>query len=323
MKYGFIALLLSVYYLAGEGTIAVKTCGGQLGNQMFDVAATVSYAWDHELTPLFPDFESDENNLSYNMEQVFFRLDANKESPVPLTLYTVANPGFVQLPQNLKNVQLDGGFFSWRYFDHHRDKIIDLFAPKEEMVEALRAKFGPLIDAEKTVSIHVRSYSKAVHDSGLHFAGFLFFDEAIEKFPPDSLFVVFSDRIQWAKANFLNRFPDKQFVFIEGNNYIEDFYLMSMMKSHILSRSSFSWWSAYLNKNPDKVVYYPILKEEGVRGFFKPYGKWFLSLFGWVFWWDENYWLPEWNKIYYSVESYPEDIYSYGDETPSLYPLDK
>ncbi len=322
MKFWIVCLLLSVCS-AEEGYIGVKTCGGQLGNQLFDVAATVAYAWDHELTPVFPDFKSQENNLAYNYSQVFFRLDREKESPFPLPLHTVENPGFVQLSQDLKNVLLDGGLFSWKYFDHHREAIQKLFEPKEELVEKLAAKYGELIGAENTVAVHVRSYSKAVHETGLHFVGFAYFKEAMDQFSKDSLFVVFSDRIQWAKANFQKRFPDKQFVFIEGNDYIEDFYLMSMMKHQIVSRSSFSWWSAYLNKNLEKQIYVPILKEEGIRGFLKPYAKQLLTFFGKVFWWDENYWLPEWSKLFYSLEPYPEDLYSYGDESTSLYSLDK
>ncbi|MGA8164506.1 MAG: alpha-1,2-fucosyltransferase [Waddliaceae bacterium] len=305
------------------GFIGVSTGGGQLGNQMFDVAAGLAYAWDHNLIPVFVGFDGNENNVSQNRDKVFFRIDTKTQSTIPLKPYVVSNPGYVNLPPDLINVLLKGGFFSWKYFDHHRDKIIDLFAPSQTELEQLQQKYADLISSDKTVSIHVRTFSKKIHEAGCHFVGLDFFEEAMAQFPDDFIFVVFSDRMNWTKAKFTERFPGKKFVFIEGNDYIEDFYLMSLMKNHILSKSTFSWWAAYLNTFPEKTVYVPIIREKGIKGVLKPIGKRILTFFGKVFWWDENFWLPEWKNIYYNVSSYPEDIYHYGDETRSVCPLDR
>jgi len=65
----------------------------------------------------------------------------------------------------------------------------------------------------------------------------------------------FSDDIEWCQKEFDNLDRNKFFVNIESD-YIE-FYLMTLCKHHIIANSTFSWWAAYLNKNPNKAVIIP------------------------------------------------------------------
>jgi hypothetical protein len=62
---------------------------------------------------------------------------------------------------------------------------------------------------------------------------------------------VFSDDIPWCRANF-----PKNFIFVDIIDYLA-FDLMRVCKHHIIANSTFSWWAAYLNDNPDKVVISP------------------------------------------------------------------
>ena len=70
-------------------------------------------------------------------------------------------------------------------------------------------------------------------------------------------FFIFSDDIDWCK---------KHLSFKSNPNYIDDKYnledyheliLMKYCKHNIISNSSFSWWGAWLNENPNKIVIYP------------------------------------------------------------------
>lgn len=317
-KFSAICLLtFASSLLAGEQAYISVESGGQLGNQMFHFSAALAYAWDHHLEPRFPVLNESQNNLSYNRDRIFFRLNPT-QSPIALTTYSVFHPNYEKLPDDLKNVNLTGGLFSWKYFDHRRHEILDTYAPSQDVVSKLHQKYGDLIAQNNTVAVHVRTYSKEIHDEGLHFVGMQYFAEILNAFPTDSLFVVFSDRINWSKAHFSNQFPDKQFFFVEGNDHIEDLFLMSMMKHQILSKSTFSWWAAYLNTNPDKIVYAPVKRNLPLPDWIKTTAKIVLGWFGKYYWSNEDYYLPDWKIVYYELEPYPEDIYNYGDKSTSV-----
>lgn len=67
---------------------------------------------------------------------------------------------------------------------------------------------------------------------------------------------VFSDDIEWVKNNIFFKYP----VTFVSNPAIPDFeelILMSKCNHHIVANSSFSWWGAWLNPNPQKIIVAP------------------------------------------------------------------
>jgi hypothetical protein len=65
--------------------------------------------------------------------------------------------------------------------------------------------------------------------------------------------LITSDNISWCKK----KFRGENFFFSEGESAIVDMYLQSCCTNNIISNSSFSWWGAWMNKNPQKIVITP------------------------------------------------------------------
>ena len=70
-------------------------------------------------------------------------------------------------------------------------------------------------------------------------------------------FFVFSDDPLWVKQNLILKYPcdyiDQNF----GKKDYEDMRVISKCKHNIIANSSFSWWGAWLNINPNKIVIAP------------------------------------------------------------------
>lgn len=277
---------------------------GGLGNLLFGVAATLAYAWDNDATCLLPDLNRGDSNISYNRDRLFFRLSAaNLPRPVINSYKEPIWHSSQKIPFQ-PDLKIFGYFQSWKLFDHHRDKLLSRFAPSQSVLNRLQEKYGDLIANPNTVGVHVRTFNSQLHHSKLHpFLGLEYYKNAIDFFPPDTLFVVFSDRINWCKYHFSQL--DKQFIFIEGNDAVEDLFLMSMMKHNIICNSSFSWWSAYLNQNPEKKVIAP---------------KWWMhpDVYDFPSQQPNDLLLPDWIMIPWNLQApYPIDMCWY-DTTKSL-----
>lgn len=228
---------------------------GQLGNQFFQIAAATSLALDCGATPLFPSLVNEKAyNIPLNYSKVFYHLNTNQpESPIE---HVYIEPQFPYSPIPVSmNMSIRGWFQSEKYFRHHKHEIMALFAPHPEINNYLQKKYAHILQQD-TVSIHYRSYDVEDPQHTVYAqCGMEYFSRAINTFPKDSLFVVFSNDMEWCKEN-LSKIP-RNFFFVEGEAHYHDLYLMSMCKHNIICNSSFSWWAAYLNVNPDKQIIAP------------------------------------------------------------------
>jgi len=305
----FVVCFFSFGSLATIGVIEKPyvTCrlDGQLGNQLHQIATTLAYAWDNGARPVFPELEKTDFNIPINLKKVFFRLDT---SGLPRPILHIFEHPFMFEKKDIPikpDLKLCGYFQTWKYFDHYREKIIDIFAPHPDELNQIQSKYAGILKHPFTVGVHVRTFNKTRSEK-LPFVGLAYYEKALRYFSKDALFVVFSDRINWCKHHF-KKF-NRPMIFIDGHdNYIEDFFLMSMLKHNIIGNSSFSWWAAYLNRNLNKIVIAPS-HFTGQRNMEK------MKIT------SAN--LPDWITIpsnpNHSIDPYPKDMYDYDAVSQSI-----
>lgn len=185
----------------------------------------------------------------------------------------------------LKNdAYLVGCFQTERYFRDIKEDVLAAYTftdeVKEEAKEILRLEENSfrimpslLYDAGKknTVSIHIRrgDYLTTADVYG-GICTVEYYRKAIEqilKSVRDAEFILFSDDKEWAvtmAGKWTERYgsgsKEIRFSVLRGTDsdtgYI-DMYLMSRCRHHIIANSSFSWWGAYLDTRPGKMVLAP------------------------------------------------------------------
>ena len=159
------------------------------------------------------------------------------------------------------NIYLDGYWQSEKYFIEFSDKIRADFTFKLPFSKQ-NAEIAKYIAQANAVSLHVRrgDYVNNKKNAFISVCSLDYYRAAIEQTKSQvdkPVFFVFSDDIDWVKSNFV---LDKKTVFVshnDGSESFNDMRLMSLCKHHIIANSSFSWWGAWLNANPNKIVIAP------------------------------------------------------------------
>lgn len=155
-------------------------------------------------------------------------------------------------------VYLDGYFQSEKYFKDCEETVRQDFTLKTPSAHVTLWK-KEMEEEENSVSVHIRRGDYVGHSSLGGMITDNYYARAIKKITEmkkNPRFFVFSDDIEWVKGNM--DFPEST-VHVSSpdmENY-EELTIMSLAKHNIIANSSFSWWGAWLNSNPDKIVICP------------------------------------------------------------------
>lgn len=153
----------------------------------------------------------------------------------------------------------EGYWQSYKYFDQFRDILVKEFTLKSDA--GIDKNLANKIIIQESVSVHIRRGDYANNPKVMSHHGLLtqdYYNSAIEYIKqqrPNAAFFVFSDEIDWVEKNM---FHGVNAYFVKNFTAECELYLMSLCKHNIIANSTFSWWSAYLNTNHNKIVIAPV-----------------------------------------------------------------
>jgi len=258
--------------------IVLKLKGG-LGNQLFQYAAAKQISL-HYNVPLKLDlsfFDTDSSKHTYRMYELDkFKINVDIATKSEALYFNESLISILRLNKiSEHNYWCKRNFIKWmnfgyvrgywqseKYFQAIKDVIVHEFVFKNQLDSSFD-NIKEQIYGTNSVSIHFRrgDYVSNAKINKHHGTTSLdYYQKAIKHISQDlnniCLFV-FSDDIEWVKLNFKTNYP---VVYIEksDNTNHSDFQLMSLCKHNIIANSTYSWWAAWLNRNPDKKIVAPV-----------------------------------------------------------------
>jgi hypothetical protein len=223
---------------------------GRLGNQLFQIAATIGVARANSCPFILPPWDYARHFANpYPHSSLRPRARRQRETSFAYQQIVIDRP-----------TELYGYFQSERYFKHCAAEIRGYLQPHPRMAAMLEREFRDLL-AFDTCSVHVRRGDYVGNSDFTDLSATDYYARAFAQFSSATRFVVFSDDLDWCRA----KFAGERFVFIEALNEIEDLILMSWCRGHIIANSSMSWWGAWLDARPEKKVIAPAHWFSGAR----------------------------------------------------------
>jgi hypothetical protein len=243
---------------------------GGLGNQLFQIFATISYAikYKQSFGFLYTDNLGDRPTYWNNF---FGSLKVFTTTVRPqLNIIREGNdfryheiPG----PCENKHTTLIGYFQSYKYFETYCNTLFRLIR-LDDQKNAIKKKYNHNYD--NLVSMHFRlgdyKYKQEYHP----LMKFEYYKNSIQYISNatnnDKLKILYfceqedADIVQMIIDRLQVYFPDCRFVKIDHGIFDwEQILMMSLCHHNIIANSSFSWWGAYFNSHEDKIICYPDL----------------------------------------------------------------
>lgn len=170
---------------------------------------------------------------------------------------------FQQKLLEMESGYIEGWHCSYKYPEQIRQELLEDFAFSYQEDETL-CKWKTILEQKEIVGVHVRrgdflspQYRRLIGNICTK----EYYNQAIsyvkDKYP-NAVFCFFSDDIEWVKCNM----REENALYIEKDMFTRyydwyDMFLMSRCKHNIIPNSTFGWWGAWLNQNPDKLVIAP------------------------------------------------------------------
>ena len=255
----------------------IKMIGG-LGNQMF------IYAFYLQMRKRFPGTRIDLSDMrhyhahnGYELDRVFGISDREFciAKPLKKVLEFLFFKVILERKQNLETMEaftksyaypflyFKGFYQSERFFKDVEDEVRQAFAFDMSKANAESQTLARQIQENPhAVSLHVRRgdyMEPKFYKRYGTVCSQAYFQRAVEMMlaqVPQAHFYIFSDDVEWVQQNL--RLPRATVVSCNrGADSWLDMMLMSLCRHNIICNSTFSWWGAWLNANPEKRVIAP------------------------------------------------------------------
>ena len=232
----------------------------RIGNWLFQIGAAMSTGQEVAMYCL----ESEEvlRYVKARLEAFFPRMRYVLTVPPSVRRWDGPTFEYVPFPPELR----EGDWLfcrhhqSWQYLEppagQTRTPFRDALAVPREREVFLRAAY-PCLNTACCVGISVRrgDYLKIEHI--LPFVGRDFLRRAVLMFPQATAFLIGSDDLPWCRRFFTSKhFPGRTFAFLETSP-TDTLYGQALCRHNVISNSTFSWWGAWMNPHPDKIVVAP------------------------------------------------------------------
>ena len=255
----------------------IKMIGG-LGNQMF------IYAFYLQMRKRFPGTRIDLSDMrhyhahnGYELDRVFGISDREFciAKPLKKVLEFLFFKVILERKQNLETMEaftksyaypflyFKGFYQSERFFKEVEGEVRQAFAFDMSKANAESQTLARQIQENPhAVSLHVRRgdyMEPKFYKRYGTVCSQAYFQRAVEMMlaqVPQAHFYIFSDDVEWVQQNL--RLPRATVVSCNrGADSWQDMMLMSLCRHNIICNSTFSWWGAWLNANPEKRVIAP------------------------------------------------------------------
>ncbi len=167
-----------------------------------------------------------------------------------------------QILNSPKNSLLIGFWQTEKYFLSIQETIRKDFTFKTPL-SGVNNRLAESMEACNSVGVHIRRGDYVHNPETNRYHGSCspeYYYKAIEEIKnkiENVRLYIFSDDLHWVKENMKFDVPVTYIDNNSGINSYLDMQLMSLCKHNIIANSSFSWWAAWLNANPEKMVIAP------------------------------------------------------------------
>jgi len=236
---------------------------GRFGNQLFRIGTIIGEANKKNVEYFVPS-EWEHCKLFPNLKNI----PVSQIKPQISLLHRESKFGYHNIPDTDRILEIFGYFQSWKFFESCEHQVKESLTFSDDLIQQSNLRLSN--DSIK-LCVHIRWGD--IYDrqrNGGH--------KGVENFHPVMTLQYYENSINHILSNtkideilvFTDNTDTKEFIegkfekyglkviyFDYNDNFVMDFITQSLCDHFVIANSTFSWWSSFLGKNPNKIVCCP------------------------------------------------------------------